>query len=143
MLTSLQWHKVGFGAFQELNETPDPRRPDFPIAFFLVNHRLSDEAKAILLRRLRRSPSMRVRFAPIVAIGPDVEFEVVLRHVELGFDDFITLPDKIAIVQSRLISQLDKEQIYIETLSYFGPDRRRLEQPGGSHENRKPIATRA
>ena len=100
-------HKSGFGAVQELNENPDIQRPEFPLTFFLVNHPLSDQTKDLLVRRLRRSSVTKLRFAPIIAVGEDVEFEVLLKHIGLGFDDFISLPEKVDIVISRLLHQLD------------------------------------
>ena len=130
-------HKSGFGAVQELNENPDIQRPEFPLTFFLVNHLLSDQTKDLLVRRLRRSSVTKLRFAPIIAVGEDVEFEVLLKHIGLGFDDFISLPEKVDIVISRLLHQLDHPQIFIETATYFGPDRRRLEAPDAGHSQRK------
>lgn len=129
--------KVGFGAFHELNDAPDPKRPEFRVTYFLVNQELSDQSKVTLIRRLRGSPAMKVRFAPIIAIGEDVDFEVILHHVRLGFDDFISLPESGAIVKNRLISQLGQLHTYVETATYFGPDRRRMELPGKGSNQRK------
>lgn len=129
--------KVGFGSVQELNEAPDIKRPEFALTYFLINHQLSDETKSRLIRRLRRSPSSKIRFAPIVAIGGDVAFEVVMRHINLGFDDFICLPEKAEIVANRLLNQLEQAQIYIETATYLGPDRRRMEAPMHVNSQRK------
>jgi CheY-like chemotaxis protein len=130
--------KVGFGSVQELNEAPNIKRPEFALTYFLINHQLSDETKSRLVRRLRRSPASKIRYAPIVAIGGDVEFEVVMRHIEMGFDDFVCLPEKVEIVAHRLINQLGQPQVYIETATYFGPDRRRMEVPGPVNTQRKP-----
>lgn len=129
--------KAGFGSIQELDEAPEIKRPEFPLTFFLVNHRLSDQIKGTLVRRLRRSAAAKIRFAPMVAIGEDVEFEVFLRHIAMGFDDFISLPEKLDLVTSRLLNQLGHPTIYIENANYFGPDRRRFEAPATTHEQRK------
>lgn len=34
--------RVGFGSVQELNETPDIKRPEFALTYFLINHQLSE-----------------------------------------------------------------------------------------------------
>lgn len=133
-------HKAGFGSVQELNEAPEIKRPEFTLTYFLINYLLSDETKSRLIRRLRRSPSAKIRYAPIIAIGGDVEFEVVLRHIGLGFDDFVCLPEQINLVTNRLISQLDQPQVYFETATYFGPDRRRMEAPAPAHRLRQSTA---
>ncbi|MCP8885428.1 hypothetical protein NIM87_18130 [Devosia sp. XJ19-1] len=132
-------HRLCFGSVQELNEQPDIRRPEFQVTYFLVNQKLSDQTKSQLVRRLRRSPSTKIRCAPIVAIGTDVDFEVVLDHIGMGFDDFISLPERLDLVKDRLINQLDQTHIYIETATYFGPDRRRMEAPDFTNEQRRSI----
>jgi hypothetical protein len=128
--------KAGFGSVQELNEAPEIKRPEFALTYFLINHQLSDETKG---RLLRRSPSSQMRYAPIIGIGGDVAFEVVMRHIELGFDDFICLPEKVEIVANRLLNQLEQSHVYIETATYFGPDRRRMEAPAPVQANACPI----
>jgi hypothetical protein len=131
--------RVGFGSVQELNEASEPRRPEFEVAYFLVNHALSAQAKTQLVRRLRRSPSLKIRCAPMIVIGNDVEYEVVLDHIGMGFDDFICLPERLAIVKDRLLNQLDQPHLYVETATYFGPDRRRMEAPEHPHDQRRPL----
>lgn len=97
------------------------------VRFFLVHHRLSDKIKASIVMHLRRSDDDAIRYAPIVLISDDGPLDVLLRYVQLGFDDVITLPERRTIVVDRLQQQLDREVSYIETKSYLGPDRDRLE----------------
>jgi len=122
-------NRVGFGAilrvFGDELETVGAGRTGVP--FFLVHYRLSDRTKSSILSHLRSSDDEAVRYAPIILISDDGPIDVLLRYVQLGFDDVITLPEKCSILVGRLQQQLDSNVSYIETKSYLGPDRHRLE----------------
>lgn len=109
-----------------------PQRVDF----FFIHHRLSDAAMQAVIATVRASPKLSLRFAPIVLITDDQPFETILKYIEFGFDDIVTLPAKPAELTSRFIAQLNTDQVYIETEYYLGPDRRRFES--ASHaDNRR------
>lgn len=122
-------NRVGFGAIRRVfGDEPGPVAAGTTgVRFFLVHHRLSDKAKASIVIHLRSSDDEAVRYAPIILISDDGPIDVLLRYVQLGFDDVITLPEKCPILVGRLQQQLDSNVSYIETKSYLGPDRHRLE----------------
>jgi CheY-like chemotaxis protein len=97
------------------------------IAFFLVHHQIPDAAKLAVLERIRQSSDDAIRYAPVCLIINDCPFETVLKYVEFGFDDIVTLPERRDALVGRLLGQLDTPHIYIETTDYLGPDRRRME----------------
>jgi hypothetical protein len=123
-LTSLA-RKCGFALIEEpaTGEIPSPKAL---ISFVLVHHKVGDELLGAVVRAIR-SGDREVRFSPIVVIAEDGDFEVIVHFVHLGVDDVITLPEKRDVLVQRLSGQLWSEQVYVETESYFGPDRRRLE----------------
>ena len=104
-------------------------RPAQPakVKFFLVYHQISDEAKASLLKSVRSSRDNDLRFSPVVLIINDCAFEDVLKYIDMGFDDVISLPEKAEVLHGRLSSQVNSDVIYIQTTSYLGPDRQRME----------------
>ena len=106
------------------------------ISYILVHYEMGDEAKKKLIDAIRRAQIGDIRFAPIILFLPDGPYEEVLKYVEMGFDDVVCLPEKRDVLFARLEQQLISEQIYIETPTYIGPDRRRMELPGTVHPDR-------
>ncbi len=129
--------KMGFGQVVS-HDTVDGGSDDEPlVVFFLVHYNISVAAKQRLLAQLRVSSLDQVRFAPIITFLPDGPSEDVLAHIEMGFDDVISLPENQHILQSRLTSQIGNDQLYIETANYLGPDRRRMERSGHQYSGRR------
>jgi hypothetical protein len=118
--------RAGFGTLQPLGAGHDGL-PGLQLNYFLVHHELGAETLETLLRSVRASSIDAIRYAPVVLFAADGPFEQYLGYIDMGFDDIITLPENAAIVEQRLIAQLDAEHMYLETASYFGPDRRRME----------------
>ena len=58
----------------------------------------------------------------------------------MGFDDILCLPEHSQLLVDRLTRQLNHDIVYIETVDYFGPDRRRMEVPGAQHAARLSTA---
>jgi hypothetical protein len=110
-----------------LDGDPIAARAAPSIDFFLVHHKLSDEAMQAVVDSIRSSAASAIRFAPILLIADDQPFETILKYVRFGFDDIIVLPEKRSELVSRFITQLNTDQTYILTDTYLGPDRRRFE----------------
>jgi len=119
----------------ETGSVPDARTL---IRFIIVHHQLGDEVLRAILASVRQG-GRDVRFSPVVVIADDCPFETVLHYVELGVDDVISLPEKREILIQRLSTQLYNDQVYVETATYFGPDRRRLQYDQGD-PRRKGLA---
>lgn len=129
--------RVGFGSVTTLSEAPHGASADHALTFFLMHYGLGNAAKKLLLSRLRSMPSDNVRYAPVVLFIPDGPSEEILFYIGMGFDDVICLPENSHIVASRLATQIGQEHLYIETRTYLGPDRRRMELPGDTHPERE------
>lgn len=131
--------RAGFIAMQPLGIQQDQVLNVFKLNYFLVHHGLGSETLEAVLRSVRASLIDEVRYAPIVLFAEDGPFEQYLSYIDMGFDDIITLPEKAAIVEQRLIAQLDTEHMYFETATYFGPDRRRMEVEPPEQFKRKEV----
>ena len=117
--------KCGFALIEGVSGADIPTLRTL-IAFILVHYQSGDHVLDGVIRTIRGG-SHEVRFSPIIVISDDCDFETVLRYVHLGVDDVISLPENRDILIRRFASQLSAEHLYIETSSYFGPDRRRLD----------------
>lgn len=123
--------------FALIEGADSPRVPDARtlIRFVIVHHQLGDDALEAILSSVR-SGDKDIRFSPVIVIADDCPFETVLHYIQLGVDDVISLPEKREMLIQRLSTQLFNEQTYVETATYFGPDRRRLEYDQGDPRRR-------
>jgi len=126
-------HKCGFGLVEDTSH--DIPSPDARIAFFLAHYQMGDDLLGKLVQQVRQAPG-QTRFSPVILFSDDCSFEQVIKYVHLGFDDVLSLPDKKEMLIQRLNNQLLRQIMYVETADYFGPDRRRLEVDGYSHQRR-------
>lgn len=129
--------RLGFGSVHGFTEPEKAGAvPSHNLLFFLVHFALTTEDKKRFLKQLRRAPTINVCFAPVVVFLTDGPGEQVAEHINMGFDDVISLPQDSRVLAARLAAQVGREQLYIETGTYLGPDRRRLERPEHSHPER-------
>lgn len=99
-----------------------------PLLFFLCSAASEMRVVKAVADAIRFYPSPGIRFSPLVYFDESPSLDVIRRCIAMGFDDVITLPFTRERVEERLQRQVDRPQVYFETPSYFGPDRRgRLE----------------
>jgi hypothetical protein len=99
-----------------------------PLLFFLCAATAEMRTLKAVADAVRFFPGPGVRFSPLIYFDESPSLDIIRRCVAMGFDDVITLPFTRERVEERLQRQVDRPQIYFETPSYFGPDRRgRLE----------------
>jgi hypothetical protein len=73
---------------------------------------------------IRFSPNLRLRFLPLIYFSRDASLTTIRACIRMGFDDVIALPYAGADLRERILRQVETPQVYYETPSYFGPDRR-------------------
>jgi hypothetical protein len=72
---------------------------------------------------IRNSRSDAVRFAPLIYFARNPALDTIRACISMGFDDVIALPFGEG-VSDRILRQIGRLQVYYETDTYFGPDRR-------------------
>lgn len=144
--------RTGFGDIVTLGSRGDfSGALEGSITYFLVHRHLSDEVMSAVIRSIRSNADDQVRFAPVIVFADDGPVENYLRYIHLGFDDVIVLPERRTMLVQRLTGALRGEHVYVETDRYFGPDRRRMENPEQTdprrssipHSHRKYVFTRS
>jgi hypothetical protein len=99
-----------------------------PLLFFLCAASGEMRTLKAVADAVRFFPSPGIRFSPLIYFDEAPSLEVTRHCIALGFDDVIRSPFSRERVEERLQRQVDRPQVYFETSSYFGPDRRdRLE----------------
>ncbi|MEO8756240.1 MAG: hypothetical protein ABI398_00615 [Devosia sp.] len=116
--------QVGFGRVSP----HDQEWPQVPVVFFLVHAAVPEDEKARLISTVRGNGVFR--FSPIMLVSEEGKPRVrtLVEYHQAGFDDAVTVDGDLSELTARIKSQLNDEQVYYSTPTYFGPDRRRWER---------------
>jgi hypothetical protein len=114
--------------------------PELPVTYFFLHYHLSDAAMQQVIAQVRGLPDPGQRLSPVILIIDDCTVEVLLKYIDFGFDDVISLPEKREVLEARLAAQLNAEQVYYQTPDYLGPDRRRMELPHHTDQRRANLS---
>ncbi|NMA98172.1 MAG: hypothetical protein GX970_08690 [Phyllobacteriaceae bacterium] len=115
---------IGFSPVVELGRVAEVGDQ---LAFYMVHNGMADPAKLRLLKTMRAQSEPRRRYAPIICVVPRGPRHQVVPLVEMGFDEVLFFNDSLELMQSKLAAQLNRRLTYVQTQSYLGPDRRRIE----------------
>lgn len=121
--------KLRFGAIVAYSPALGHDRFDHRLVYFLVHFDYEIEAKRKLLFDLRHAGSVSLCFAPVVLFLRAGSPEDIRAHLDMGFDDVISVPQDGRVMATQLAAQIGQERLYIETRTYLGPDRRHKDRP--------------
>jgi two-component system chemotaxis response regulator CheY len=100
---------------------------DVDIAF--VDFKLSGLDGLDFCRRIRQSPDSPNRYLPIIMITAYSERGRVIDAINAGVDEFLVKPVRAVDVANRVNAVVERRRPFIQTAGYFGPDRRRRDDP--------------
>lgn len=86
---------------------------------------------ATLLRWVRRHKDSPDRFLPFIMVSAYSEWHRVQTARELGVNEFLAKPFSVASVLEHIIAVVQDRRQYVRTTTFFGPDRRRGNNPIG------------
>jgi hypothetical protein len=95
-----------------------------PLIFFFCAAVADVETLKPTADAIRFSANLRLRFLPLIYFSRDASLTTIRACIRMGFDDVIALPYAAGDLKERILRQVGKPQVYFETPSYFGPDRR-------------------
>jgi hypothetical protein len=134
--------KLRFGAIVAHSPALGHDRFDHRLVFYLVHFDFEVEAMKKMLVDLRHAGSVTLSFAPVVLFLREGSPEDIQHHIEMGFDEVISVPEDGRTIATKLAAQIGQEHLYIETRNYLGPDRHRRDKPG-VRPHRKPVEEHA
>lgn len=119
-------HAIGFESVQRYSGLARAEKQvgKTPLVFFLCAAAGDVRTLKPMVDAVRFSPSLKLRFLPLIYFGLEPSLETVKRCISLGFDDVIALPIGGVDAGDRIARQIGRIQTYYETATYFGPDRR-------------------
>ncbi len=95
----------------------------------VVDYHLSDLNGAEFIRLLRRSPDSPNRFIPVIGCTADTRRSVITEMVDAGADEILAKPVSAREIWSRVHAVIERRREFLSLPSYFGPDRRRRNDP--------------
>ena len=94
-----------------------------PLVFFFCAAVADLKSLKLTAQGIRQSRNDAIRFAPLIYFARKPGLDTIKSCIQMGFDDVIALPFGDG-VSERIMRQIGRLQIYYETDTYFGPDRR-------------------
>lgn len=80
-------------------------------------------------RRIRLDPESPNRYLPIIMITAYSERSRVIDAINAGVDEFLVKPIRAVDVANRVNAVIERRRPFVQTPGYFGPDRRRRDDP--------------
>lgn len=119
-------HAIGFESVQRYQGLARAEKQSVktPLIFFLCAPTRDVRALKPMADAVRFSPSLKLRFLPLIYFALDPSLDTVKQCIAMGFDDVIALPIGGDDAGDRIARQVGRIQTYYETSTYFGPDRR-------------------
>ena len=93
-----------------------------------------------LLQWVRKNDDELIQFIPFIMMSGYAGEKMVHRARDLGADEFLAKPFSLNTVVARLLAVIDNRRQFIKVRKYFGPDRRRKDEPIDEERRRDRIA---
>jgi two-component system chemotaxis response regulator CheY len=107
------------------------------IDIVILDYMLGETDGVEFLRRLRSDPKSPAPFVPVIMLTSHTERRRVEAARDAGANAFCTKPVKAAEILSKVAMIVDRQQNFVKSSSYVGPDRRRRDdRPKGSERRR-------
>jgi two-component system chemotaxis response regulator CheY len=87
--------------------------------------------------KMVRSPKSPNRFVPVILISSYTEPVAVLQARDAGVTSFLAKPVTAQLIYQRICMAIENQRPFIDTATFFGPDRRVHEVPFEGAEKRK------
>lgn len=100
---------------------------DLDIAF--VDFKLGGLDGIEFCKRIRNDPESPNRYLPLIMITAYSERGRVLEAINAGVDEFLVKPVRAVDVANRVNAVVERRRPFVKVSGYFGPDRRRRDDP--------------
>lgn len=89
------------------------------------------------IKAIRSDENESIRTKPMIAVTGNTTLPVISELLEAGVNEIIAKPITPRSVYSKLSTLVQKPRPFFETDDYFGPDRRRRNDPNYTGEERR------
>jgi DNA-binding response OmpR family regulator len=133
MSTILRTILQGFGV-REIVETRDAAdafetmrnaNPDLA----LVDYMLGDVDGLEFTRLTRTASDSPNKYLPIVMVSGHTDRSRIMEAINAGVNEYLAKPVRPVDLYNRLVSLIERPRRFVKSPAYFGPDRRRRQDP--------------
>lgn len=100
-----------------------------PVDIVILDYMLGDEEGVTLARHIRRDPASPAPFVPIIMLTGHADRARVMAARDAGVNEFCVKPLTPSDLMKRIMAVIDHPRPFIRSATYFGPDRRRYDDP--------------
>lgn len=129
-------------AVGSVQECLDPRRvildlQEFQPDVVLLDLEMPDVDGLEIARQIRKGEDSPNPFVPIIMVTAHTKKVSVEQARDAGVTEFLAKPVSAKSVYERLVACIEAPRPYIKTSGYYGPDRRRHDDPYEGPERRR------
>ncbi|HVI52685.1 MAG TPA: response regulator [Candidatus Sulfotelmatobacter sp.] len=138
LLISTVLHTLGITQVEEARDGVDALRRlhSFPADFVIVDWKMEPMDGIGFAHAIRHSPESPNPFLPIIMVTGYSEAALVAEARNAGVNEFLAKPISARSLVARITSVLQTPRAFVRSPDYFGPDRRRGQQPFSGPDRR-------
>lgn len=93
-----------------------------------------------LITMVRRAEDSSNKMLPIIVCTADTRRSAIYSLINAGADEILTKPVRPDAIWQRIVSVVNHRRQFLKTPTYFGPDRRRVNDPSFKGKDRRESA---
>lgn len=106
-------------------ETMRTANPDLA----LVDHMLGDVDGLEFTRLTRTASDSPNKYLPIIMVSGHTDRSKIMEAINAGVNEYLAKPVRPVDLYNRLVSLIERPRRFVKAPGYFGPDRRRRQDP--------------
>jgi two-component system, chemotaxis family, chemotaxis protein CheY len=103
----------------------------------IVNWEMAPMSGIELVGRIRSNPDHPMAFTPVIMLTGHSELARVIFARDAGVNEFVVKPFSPRSLFVRIQAVVERPRPFVRTKNYFGPDRRRKEEPVDAEKRSK------
>lgn len=123
----------GFGADQlydaQTIDAAQRRMKITPCDIVILDYMLGAEEGVTFARWLRNDPDSPAPYTPIILLTGHADRAKIIAARDAGVNEFCVKPVTPADLMKRIVWVIDRARPFVRSQTYFGPDRRRHDDP--------------
>lgn len=95
----------------------------------LVDYMLGDVDGLEFTRLIRTATDSPNKYLPIIMVSGHTDRARVMEAINAGVNEYLAKPVRPVDLYNRLVSMIERPRRFVKAPGYFGPDRRRRQDP--------------
>jgi len=95
----------------------------------LVDYMLGDVDGLEFTRLIRTATDSPNKYLPIIMVSGHTDRTRVMEAINAGVNEYLAKPVRPVDLYNRLVSMIERPRRFVKAPGYFGPDRRRRQDP--------------